>query len=134
MFKELTIGTIGTFLLIGIIALSMWGCPTYNVWQKEMSGKAELMEARQNRQIAIEEAEARLESAKLDAQSEVERAKGMAEAMDIENNKLTSKYNQYLFIRSLEKVAQQGDLPQIIYLPSEGMLPVMDVNKHTQPQ
>lgn len=89
------------------------------------------MEARQNRQIIIEEAEARLASAKLDAQSEEERAIGMAKAMDIENGKLTPLYNQYLFIRSLEKLAQQGDLPQIIYLPSEGMMPVMDLKQPT---
>lgn len=126
-----TFGTLGIFFLIGIISLGMWGCPTYKVWQKGKAGEAQLMEARQNRQISIEEAQARLEAERLNAKSEVERAKGMAEAMKIENNTLTPAYNQYLFIRSLEKLADKGDLPQIIYLPSEGMLPVMDLNKHS---
>lgn len=88
------------------------------------------MEARQNRQIMIEEAQARLESARLNAEAEVERAKGMADAMAIENMQVTPEYNQYLFIRSLEAIAEKGSLPQIIYLPSDGMLPVMDLNKH----
>jgi hypothetical protein len=36
-----------------------------------------------------------------------------------------------LFIRTLEKLADKGDLPQIIYIPTNGMLPVMDVAKNT---
>lgn len=111
-----------------IIAL-MFGLPLYNVWQQEMAGKAEMAKAEQNRKILIEEARARLEAEKLNAQAEVERAKGMAEAMKLENGTLNSTYNQYLFIRTLEKLADKGDLPQIIYIPSEGLVPVMDVNK-----
>jgi|SRR5690554_2524868 len=111
-----------------IIAL-MFGLPLYNVWQQEMAGKAEMAKAEQNRKILIEEAKARLEAEKLNAQAEVERAKGMAEAMKLENGTLNSTYNQYLFIRTLEKLADKGDLPQIIYMPSEGLVPVMDVNK-----
>src|SRR5690554_4219671 len=78
-----------------IIAL-MFGLPLYNVWQQEMAGKAEMAKAEQNRKILIEEARARLEAEKLNAQAEVERAKGMAEAMKLENGTLNSTYNQYL--------------------------------------
>ncbi len=112
-----------------IIVLLMFGLPLYNVWQQEMAGKAEMAKAEQNRKILIEEAKARLEAEKLNAQAEIERAKGMAEAMKLENGTLNSTYNQYLFIRTLEKLADKGDLPQIIYMPSEGLLPVMDVSK-----
>lgn len=116
--------------LIGALILAlMFGLPVYKVWQQEMEGKAEMAKAEQNRKILIEEARARLESEKLNAQAEIERAKGMAEAMRIENGSLNETYNQYLFIRSLEKLADKGSLPQIIYLPSEGMLPVMDLHK-----
>ncbi len=124
-----------TFLLalfiitIAIIAALMFGLPRYNVWQQEMAGKAEMAKAEQNRQILVEEAKARLEAEKLNALAEIERAKGMAEAMKVENGTLNETYNQYLFIRTLEKLADKGDLPQIIYIPSEGLLPVMDVNK-----
>ncbi|MBX2888077.1 MAG: hypothetical protein KF829_05445 [Ferruginibacter sp.] len=124
-----------TFLLalfiitIGIIAALMFGLPRYNVWQQEMAGKAEMAKAEQNRQILVEEAKARLEAEKLNALAEIERAKGMAEAMKVENGTLNETYNQYLFIRTLEKLADKGDLPQIIYIPSEGLLPVMDINK-----
>lgn len=114
---------------LAIIAILMFGLPRYNVWQQEMAGKAEMAKAEQNRKILIEEAKAKLEAEKLNAQAEVERAKGMAEAMKVENGSLNETYNQYLFIRTLEKLADKGDLPQIIYVPSQGFLPVMDMNK-----
>lgn len=111
-----------------VVIVLMFGLPLYNVWQQEMAGKAEMAKAEQNRKILIEEAKARLEAEKLNAQAEVERAKGMAEAMRLENGTLNSTYNQYLFIRTLEKLADKGDLPQIIYMPAEGLVPVLDVN------
>lgn len=114
---------------VAIIIALMFGIPKYNVWQQEMSGKAEMARAEQNRKILIEEAKAKLEAEKLNAEAEVERAKGMAEAMRIENGTLSTSYNQYLFIRTLEKLADKGSLPQIIYVPSEGLVPVMDINK-----
>ncbi len=118
--------------IVVIIVILMFGLPLYNVWQQEMAGKAEMAKAEQNRKILIEEAKARLEAEKLNAQAEVERARGMAEAMRLENGTLNTTYNQYLFIRTLEKLADKGDLPQIIYMPSEGLVPVMDVSKKTK--
>jgi regulator of protease activity HflC (stomatin/prohibitin superfamily) len=124
---------LGIFVLaILIIGALMFGLPKYNVWQQEMAGKAEMAKAEQNRKILVEEAKARLEAEKLNAQAEIERARGMAEAMKLENGTLNETYNQYLFIRTLEKIADKGSLPQIIYLPSEGMVPVMDLNKHAK--
>ena len=107
----------------------MYGIPVYNVWQQEMSGKDEMAKAEQNRKILVEEAKTKLEAEKLNAQAEVERAKGIAEAMKVENGTLNSTYNQYLFIRTLEKLADKGSLPQIIYIPQESLTFVMDIHK-----
>ena len=122
------IGLVLLFIVIGMVV-----GPKYRVWKQEMRGKAAFAEAEQNRRIVVEEAAARYDAEILNAQSEVERAKGMAEAMEIENGQLTPVYNQYLFIRSLEAIAQHGDLPQIIYLPSQGMIPVMDLKINDSP-
>lgn len=130
MVNRTSIISLAVFGLVVIVAL-MFGVPTYRVWQQEMAGKAEMAKAEQNRKILVEEAKARLEAEKLNAQAEVERARGMAEAMKIENGTLNTTYNQYLFIRTLEKLADRGNLPQIIYMPSNGLVPVMDV---AQPQ
>jgi len=73
---------IGTIIILGIIAiigLGMWLIPRYGVWQKQLKGEAQLREAEYSKQVQIEEAKANLEAEKLNAQAEVERAKGMAE-------------------------------------------------------
>lgn len=120
--------TILIFFLIVFFGTAI-AFPHYKVWKKEMDGRAAFAEAEQDRKILIEEAKARLEAEKLNAQAEIERAKGMAQAMQVENGQLSPEYNQYLFIRTLEKLADKGDLPQIIYVPSNGLLPVMDLKK-----
>jgi len=124
---SVTIVSLASLLIL--IFIMMMGLPLYSVWNQEMAGRAELARAEQNKQILIAEANARLEAEKLNALAEIERAKGMAEAMEIENGQLTTVYNQYLFIRQLEKLAEQGTIPTIIYVPSQGLLPVLDLNQ-----
>ena len=109
------------------VILLMFSLPKYSVWSKGMKGRAELARAEQNKQILIAEASARLEAEKLNALAEVERAKGMAAAIEIEQGQLTSVYNQYLFIRTLENIAKEGTIPTIIYVPSQGLIPVLDL-------
>lgn len=96
--------------------------PWYNVWEQEMAGKAEFAKAEQNRKIKIEEARANLEAEKLNAQAEIERAKGAAEAIRIENGSITPTYIQYLWVR------QQSDLSNktVIYVPTETNLPILE--------
>lgn len=96
--------------------------PWYNVWSQEMEGKAEFAKAEQNRKIKIEEARANLEAEKLNAQAEIERAKGAAEAIKIENGSITPTYIQYLWVR------QQSDLSDktVIYIPTESNLPLLE--------
>jgi len=91
------------FIIILGIALA-WALPQYGVWEKELSGKAQLKEAEWSRQIVIEEANAKMESAKLLAQAEVERAKGVAEANEIigESLKGNEAYLRYLWIMGLQ--------------------------------
>ena len=114
--------------VIGVLFLA--GCffvlPYYNVWQQEMSGKAEFAKAEQNRKIKIEEAKANLEAEKLNAQAEIERAKGAAEAIRIENGSITPTYIQYLWVR------QQSNLNNktVIYIPTETNLPVLEAARN----
>ncbi|MBA2328242.1 MAG: hypothetical protein M3413_06190 [Bacteroidota bacterium] len=117
-------------IVIGIliaISVALVGCPTYNVWQQEMSGRAEFAKAEQNRRIKIEEAKANLEAERLNAEAEVERAKGAAEAIKIENGALTAKYIQYLWVR------QQSTLNDktVIYIPTETNLPILEAGRTT---
>lgn len=107
--------------IVVVVLISMVGCPRYSVWQQEMSGKAEFAKAEQNRKIKIEEARANLEAEKLNAQAEIERAKGAAEAIKIENGSITPTYIQYLWVR------QQNNIPnKVIYIPTEANLPILE--------
>lgn len=119
------IGTVIVWAIMIVVFGGMYGCPRYNVWQQEMSGKAEFAKAEQNRRIKIEEAKANLETEKLNAQAEVERAKGAAEAIKIENGSITPAYIQYLWVR------QQNNLNDktVIYIPTETNLPVLEASR-----
>lgn len=118
-------GCLSLFVL-GCVALCMWGCPTYHVWQQGKEGEAALRKAEQDRQIAVQEALAKQESSKLLAQAEVERAKGVAQANSIIGDGLKGhdEYLRYLWIHSLEATAALGD--KVIYVPNDGTLPVLE--------
>lgn len=106
-------------LVLLLIPFLMWAIPVYNVWKNKLQGEAELARAEQNRQIKIEEAKANLEAEKLNAEAEVERAKGAAKAIEIENGKLTDTYIKYLAVRTFNT-----DNAKFVYIPTEcGIVP-----------
>ena len=116
------------FVVIGLILGLMFGIPKYRVWTAELQGRAEFVRAEQNRQIKIEEAKANLEAEKLNAEAEVERAKGAARAIEIENGKLTDTYIKYLAVRQFNT-----DNAKFIYIPAEcGVVPVMESTRLLQ--
>ncbi|MDE5899990.1 MAG: hypothetical protein K2H33_01375 [Muribaculaceae bacterium] len=120
--SQIIIAVTGLILVIVAICIAI---PYYNVWRQEMAGRAEFAKAEQNRKIRIEEAKANLEAEKLNAQAEIERAKGAAEAIRIENGSLTPTYIQYLWVR------QQGNLNDktVIYIPTETNLPILEASR-----
>ncbi len=77
---------VGIFLgvLFGLIILSkiLFG-PMYGVWEQGLSGQAELAKADYSKKVAVQEAQAKLDSSTLLANAEVERAKGVAKANEI---------------------------------------------------
>ena len=122
--------TICCAFILAIVVAFMFGYPRYKVWQQEMDGKAEFAKAEQNRKIKIEEARANLEAEKLNAQAEIERAKGAAKAIEIENGSITPTYIQYLWVR---QQADLGDKP-VIYIPTEGNLPILEAGRTAAPR
>ena len=123
MIRTIIWAVAGVVLVIVAMAFVM---PWYNVWSQEMEGKAEFAKAEQNRKIKIEEARANLEAEKLNAQADVERAKGAAEAIRIENGSITPTYIQYLWVR------QQSNLNDktVIYVPTETNLPLLESTRN----
>jgi regulator of protease activity HflC (stomatin/prohibitin superfamily) len=127
------LGMIGTAFLAIIIALGMYGCPKYDVYQSQLSGQAKLAEADSSREIAVREARAKMESATLLAQAEVERAKGVAAANKIIGDSLKDNegYLRYLWIQGLESGKNE-----VIYIPTEGGLPILEADRfgHREPK
>lgn len=97
--------------------------PYVHVWHERMKGQAELARAESNRQIVICEAMAKKESAKALADSEIIRAKGVAEANKIIGSSLADNegYLRYLWIQGL-----QTNQMQVVYIPTEANLPIME--------
>lgn len=114
--------------VVAFIVLSMAGCPYYNVWEQGMAGRAALMKATQDRQIAVQEAEAKKESASALAQAEIIRAGGVAEANKIIGNSLKNNeaYLRYLWVDGLQQTKNQ-----VIYVPTEANLPIMEASRNT---
>jgi len=112
--------------LLAFFCLGLGGYPYYNVWEQGLAGEAELKRAEQNRQIAIEEAAAKKESAQLLADAEVIRARGVKEANEIIAEGLGGPqgYLRYLYIQALEDTKNQ-----VIYLPTEAGLPILEAKR-----
>lgn len=118
-------------VVMGLVMLTVGGCwavPHYNVWQQGLAGEAELARAEQNRRIAVQEAQAKLESAKLLAEAEVERSKGIAAANKVIAEGLGGPdgYLRWLWIDALR---ESGASSSVIYVPTEAGLPILEAGK-----
>lgn len=116
-------------LLLIVVGGGLGSCAAYNsvrVWNAETAGEAELAQASSNRRISVLEAQALMDSAKLKAAAEVERARGVAEANKIVAEGLGGPegYLRYLYINNLEN--SKG---QVIYIPTEAGLPILEAGK-----
>lgn len=120
-----------TFFFVVLVVVGMLVWPQYNVWRLELRGKAALREAEWSRRIAIEEASAKMESASLLAAAEIERAKGVAEANRIIGDSLRENeaYLRYLWIQGL----QDGN-GEVIYVPTEANLPILEAGRLLVPE
>lgn len=121
--------TVIVILFILLICGGLYGCPQYNVYINRLGGEAELQRAESNRKIAIEEANAKKESAKALAEAEVIRAEGVAKANKIIGDSLKNNegYLRYLYIQNLSETETQGN--KVIYIPTEAGLPILEAGK-----
>jgi hypothetical protein len=123
--------TIGLFLLVGFIALGMWGCPQYNVYQSRKAGESMLAHAQSSKEVAVAEARAKYESASMLASAEVARAYGVAKANEIIGQSLKGEsgeaYLRYLWIID---VAGANIDKTVVYVPTEANLPILEAGRN----
>jgi len=123
--------TIGSIIAVVIVvAIALIGLPTYNVYSKQMQGKAAYEEAVQNRRIRVLEAQALLDSAQLTAQAEVARARGTNEANRIMAESLggPDNYLRWSYINMLGETAGKPGR-EVIYIPTEATMPILEASR-----
>ncbi len=113
-------------LLLILVAVPMYGCPRYSVYQQRLEGEALLAHAQSSKEVAVAEAKAKMESAELLAEAEVTRAGGVARANKIIGDSLRGNdaYLRYLWVNNLETSHNQ-----VIYVPTEAGLPIMEASR-----
>ena len=118
-------------LKMSVAFLALSGCgpcaPTIARWE----GEAEFARAEQNRKIKVLEAQAIHDAAKLMADAEIERARGVAESNKIvgESLKNNEVYLKWLWIKGLEESGNHA--PTTIYIPTEAGLPILEAGRLT---
>jgi regulator of protease activity HflC (stomatin/prohibitin superfamily) len=114
-------------VVAAVILLAMWGLPQYGVYEQRLAGESLLAHAQAGKEVAVAEARAKMESAKLLADADVLRAEGAAQANKIIGDSLKGNeaYLRYLWIQNLENSKEH----QVIYIPTEAGLPILEANR-----
>lgn len=102
-------------VLIALVA----GCftwPKYNVWQQELSGQASLKKAVHTRQIQIEQARGEKEAALLRAEA----IKTIGQAAQA-----YPEYRYQEFLGAFSEALREGNMHQVVYVPTEAMVPLV---------
>jgi len=111
---------LGTFACIAIIVVLMFGMPVYNVWQQGLAGEAKLKRAEQEKLIMIEQAKAEVEASE-------HRAKAIKTVGEMA--KMYPEYRLQEFIGAFATALEDGSINQIIYVPTEANIPIMEASR-----
>lgn len=111
---------VGLFAAAVIIAALMIIIPIYSVWTSGLDGEAKLKSSIQTKQIIVQQAQAEKDSAQLRADA----IKIMGEAA-----KSYPEYRQQEFMASFGEALKEGNIQQIVYVPTEAMIPIMEAYK-----
>lgn len=109
--------------LLGAIAVALIIIWTWRL----ISPRYVLYQANIERQVQVADARAKSEAATLLADSEIERAKGVAEANRIIADSITPEYTTWLYVDQLDEVVANGG--QIIYIPTEAGIPILEAGQ-----
>jgi len=110
--------------LVVIVTASMWGCPQYAVYSQRLHGEAELARAHSTRQVLVTQAQAERDSALM-----------RAEAIAIVGKaaKDFPEYRTQEFIGAFAEAMHNGKINQIIYVPTEANIPILEAGHGRTP-
>ncbi|MBP6861374.1 MAG: hypothetical protein KBC57_03350 [Neisseriaceae bacterium] len=114
--------TIGGLVLASLLlaAFFMFGIPKWNVWRQDQGGQAELAKAKLTKKIMVETAQAEKDAASL-----------RADAIEIigEAAQKYPEYRQQEFIGAFGDALRDGKISQVIYVPTEANIPILESGK-----
>lgn len=127
-------GTFFAWIVVILLCGGLYGCPQYNVYSSRLAGEAELAQAQYSKQIAVSTSQAKLDAAKLEAETDVTRAEGVAKANKILADGLGGPegYLRWKYIQMLEDTAQSAS-KTIIYVPTEAAMPILEAGRAAKP-
>ena len=109
------------FIVSIIVMISfMFGLPVYGVWKSGLSGEAKLRSAEQTKKILVQQAQAEKDAAQLRADA----IKIMGQAA-----KEYPEYRQQEFMAAFGEALREGNINQIVYVPTEANIPIMEANR-----
>lgn len=119
-FKSIFKGTAAAVLIITLLFGWAFSFRHYSVWSMEMQGKAKLAEATQSRQIQVEQAKAEADAATHRAIA-IKTVGAAAQAYP--------EYRQQEYIGAFAEALKEGNIQQIMYIPTEAGIPIMEAGK-----
>lgn len=107
-------------VVFGVAVGACFAYPQWRVYNARLAGEAERARAEQGRQVLVSQAKAEHEAA-------VERAK----AIEIVGKaaQMYPEYRQQEFIGAFGEALREGTIQQVVYVPTEAMIPIMEANK-----
>ena len=118
--KDVIDVVVGIVVTILLVVGFLFGLQYFKVFSAEMSGKAILAQATNERQAQVEQARAEYEAAQL-----------RADAIAIVGE-AAQKYPEYRyqeFLGSFAEAFKAGKINQVVYVPTEAMIPIMEAGK-----
>ena len=123
-WKETTVAWFWTkrigLVCLALLIASIAGCPPYRVWNSDMTGRAKLAESENARKVLIEQARAEQEAAKMRAEAIAIVGKAAKEYPE---------YRQQEFLGAFAEALKEGNISQIMYVPTEANIPITEASR-----
>lgn len=123
--KISTLVVVGT---IGIVLMFQFVTPKFNLYKANTEKQAVIADQRAQSEAAEYAARSAVTQAKARAEAMIIEAQALAESQSIITETLTDEYLRYLYIKALE-----GNTNQIIYVPTEAGLPILEAGRSATP-
>lgn len=111
-----------------VLIWSLVGYPMWRVWSAHQAGLADLQRAKNEQQIQVSQARGRLDAAELNKQAAVIEAQAVALQIKEIGEQLT-KHDLYLRWQWIKMMEEMGTDNQVIYVPTEANLPVLEAGR-----